>query len=70
MKAKTRPDTDHQLREAVMTQLDWEPEAPGAGIGVGVSDGVVTLPGFVSSYSEKLAAKKAVKLVRGVRGMA
>jgi hypothetical protein len=34
MKAKTQPNTDHQLREAVMTQLDWEPEAPGAGIGV------------------------------------
>jgi hypothetical protein len=24
MKAKTPPMTEHQLREAVMTQLDWE----------------------------------------------
>lgn len=70
MKAKTQPNTDHQLREAVMAQLDWEPEAPGAGIGVSVSEGVVTLTGFVNTYSEKLVAEKAVKLVRGVRGVA
>jgi hypothetical protein len=42
MKAKTQSNTEHQLREAVMAQLDWEPEAPGAGIGVRVSGGVVT----------------------------
>jgi osmotically-inducible protein OsmY len=41
-KAKTKSNADHQLREAVMTQLDWETEAPGAGIGVSVSGGVVT----------------------------
>jgi osmotically-inducible protein OsmY len=69
-KAKTQSNADHQLREAVMTQLDWEPEAPGADIGVSASEGVVTLTGFVISYSEKLAAEKAVKLVRGVRGIA
>jgi osmotically-inducible protein OsmY len=70
MKAKTQPNTDHQLREAVMTQLDWEPEAQVTDIGVSVSEGVVTLTGFVNTYSEKLAAEKAVKLVRGVRGIA
>jgi osmotically-inducible protein OsmY len=58
------------MREAVMTQLDWEPEAPCADIGVSVSGGVITLTGFVNTYSEKLAAEKAVKLVRGVRGIA
>jgi osmotically-inducible protein OsmY len=69
-KAKTQSNTDHQLREAVMIQLDWEPEAPVTDIGVSVSEGVVTLTGFVNTYSEKLAAEKAVKLVRGVRGVA
>jgi osmotically-inducible protein OsmY len=68
MKAKTQYNTDHQLREAVMTQLDWE--APGVDVGVSVSEGVVTLTGFVNTYSEKLEAEKAVKLVRGVRGIA
>jgi osmotically-inducible protein OsmY len=70
MKAKTQSNTDHQLREAVMTQLDWEPGAPSSDVGVSVSEGVVTLTGFVNTYSEKLAAEKAVKLVRGVRGIA
>ena len=46
MKAKTPPMADHQLREAVMTQLDWEPEAPAIDIGVSVSEGAVTLTGF------------------------
>jgi hypothetical protein len=68
MKAKSQSNTDHQLREAVMTQLDWE--APGVDAGVSVSEGVVTLTGFVNTYSEKLEAEKAVKLVRGVRGVA
>jgi osmotically-inducible protein OsmY len=69
-KAKPQSNTDHQLREAMMTQLDWEPESPGADVGVSVSEGVVTLTGFVNTYSERLAAEKAVKLVRGVRGIA
>jgi osmotically-inducible protein OsmY len=68
MKAKSQSNTDHRLREAVMTQLDWE--APGVDLGVSVSEGVVTLTGFVNTYSEKLEAEKAVKLVRGVRGVA
>jgi osmotically-inducible protein OsmY len=68
MKAKSQSNTDHQLREAVMTQLDWE--APGVDVGVSVSEGVVTLTGFVNTYSEKLEAEKAVKVVRGVRGVA
>jgi osmotically-inducible protein OsmY len=70
MEARTQSNTDHQLREAVMTQLDWEPEAPATDIGVSVSEGVVTLTGFVNTYSEKLAAEKAVKRARGVRGIA
>jgi osmotically-inducible protein OsmY len=67
-KAKTQSNTDHQLREAAMTQLDWE--APGVDVSVSVSEGVVTLTGFVNTHSEKLEAEKAVKLVRGVRGIA
>jgi osmotically-inducible protein OsmY len=70
MEARTQYNTDHQLREAVITQLDWEPEAPATDIGVSASEGVVTLTGFVNTYSEKLAAEKAVKRARGVRGIA
>jgi osmotically-inducible protein OsmY len=70
MKAKTLTLTDHQLRESVLRQLDWEPEVPATGIGVGVSESVVTLSGFVDTYAEKLAAERAVKHVSGVKGVA
>ena len=70
MEARTQSNADHQLRESVMTQLDWEPEALATDIGVNVSEGVVTLTGFVNTYPEKLAAEKAVKRARGVRGIA
>ncbi len=56
MEARTQSKNDHQLREAVMNQLDWEPEAPSAEIGVSVSEGVVTLTGFVNTYGQLLAS--------------
>ena len=62
--------TDHQLRDFVIKQLDWEPEATSTEIGVSVYEGVVTLTGFVDTYAEKLAAERAVKIVSGVRGIA
>lgn len=39
-------------------------------IGVGTSEGVVTLTGFVEAYAEKLAAEKAAKRVYGVKAVA
>jgi osmotically-inducible protein OsmY len=62
--------TDHQLRNFVIKQLDWEPEVTSTEIGVSVYEGVVTLTGFVDTCAEKLAAERAVKLVSGVRGIA
>ncbi|MCI0666240.1 MAG: BON domain-containing protein [Acidobacteria bacterium] len=62
--------TDHQLRDFVINQLDWEPEVTSTEIGVSVYEGVVTLTGLVDTYSEKLAAEWAVKVVSGVRGIA
>jgi osmotically-inducible protein OsmY len=62
--------TDHQLRDFVIKQLDWEPEVTSTEIGVSVYEGVVTLTGFVDTYAEKLAAERAVKIVSGVRGIA
>jgi osmotically-inducible protein OsmY len=62
--------TDSQLQKDVMAELEWEPRVDHANIGVAVQDGVVTLSGFVSSYTCKLAAEKAAKRVKGVRGLA
>jgi osmotically-inducible protein OsmY len=62
--------TDKMLRDAVIAQLDFEPEVNPAGIGVAVEDSVVTLSGFVDDYTQKVAAEKAVKRLFGVKGLA
>ncbi len=70
MKAQTVHMTDKMLRDAVIAQLDFEPEVNPTGIGVAVEDGVVTLSGFVDDYAQKVAAEKAVKRLFGVKGLA
>jgi osmotically-inducible protein OsmY len=62
--------TDLRLRDAVIRQLDWDPEVDDSAVGVAAKDGVVTLTGFIDSYAGKLAAERAVKRVRGVRVVA
>ena len=62
--------TDEKIRDAVLHQLDWEPDFESSGVGVTVEDGVATLTGTVASYADKLAIERAVKRVYGVRGVA
>ena len=62
--------TDVRLRDAVIRQLDWDPEVDDSAVGVAAKDGMVTLTGFIDSYAGKLAAERAVKHVRGVRAVA
>lgn len=61
---------DDALQQEVFDELKFEPSINPAEIGITVEDGVVTLTGFVDTYAEKQAAEKAVKRVRGVRGVA
>ena len=63
-------DTDLRLREAVIRQLDWDPEVDSSAIGVTAKSGVVILTGFIDSYSGKLSAERAAKRVHGVRAVA
>ena len=63
-------DLDVQIREHVIHQLDWDPEVDASAIGVAATNGVVTLTGYIDSYGGKLAAERAAKRVRGVRGVA
>lgn len=70
MKVQTVHMTDKMLRDAVIAQLDFEPEVNPVGIGVAAEDGVVTLSGFVDDYAQKVAAEKAVKRLFGVKGLA
>jgi osmotically-inducible protein OsmY len=62
--------SDRLLKQAVEDELDWEPSIDAEHIGVAVDDGIVTLSGHVKSYAEKFAVEKAVKRVKGVRGIA
>lgn len=66
----TRTDADLQTRDAVLRQLDWDPDVEAGGIGVTARDGTVTLTGYADSYAAKLAAERAAKRVRGVRAVA
>ena len=61
---------DEMVRNAVLHQLDFEPEFNAAGIGVAVEDGVVTLTGYTDSYAAKLSAERAAQRVYGVRAVA
>ena len=62
--------TDSQLQQDVMAELKWEPAVHAAQIGVEVKNGVVTLAGEVSSYTEKWNAERAAQRVNGVKALA
>lgn len=62
--------SDHDIQTDVMEELRWEPSVNATEIGVAVHNGVVTLSGNVNFYSEKLAAEKAAKRVKGVKAVA
>ena len=62
--------TDTELQQDVMAELKWEPTIKAAEIGVGVTDGVVTLSGYVDSYYKKWAAERAAARVFGVKAVA
>jgi osmotically-inducible protein OsmY len=63
-------DTDLRVRDAVVRQLDWDPEVDSSAVGVAAKNGVVTLTGFIGDYPGKLAAERAAKRVHGVRAVA
>ncbi|MEP6986165.1 MAG: BON domain-containing protein [Chloroflexota bacterium] len=62
--------TDNDLKRDVLAELAYEPSIKADDIGVSVLEGVITLTGHVSTYSEKSAAERAVRRVVGVRAVA
>jgi osmotically-inducible protein OsmY len=70
MSTASLTDADLRVRDAVLRQLEWDPELDASAIGVAAKSGTVTLTGLIGSYSEKLAAERAAKRVRGVRAVA
>ena len=62
--------TEADIQSDVLAELKWEPQIQPNEIGVTVRNGVVTLTGFVDSYTKKYAAQEAAHRVRGVRAVA
>jgi osmotically-inducible protein OsmY len=62
--------SDRDIERNVTEELQWNPDLDASDIAVAVKDGVVTLAGFVKSYTDKYEAESAAKRVAGVRGVA
>jgi osmotically-inducible protein OsmY len=62
--------TDAELKADVIAELAWDSAINPTGIGVMVTNGVVTLTGHLETFTEKHAVERAVRRVAGVRGIA
>jgi osmotically-inducible protein OsmY len=62
--------SDSDIQRDVESELQWDPDVDAKNISVKVADGVVTLTGFVPSYSDKYDAERIAKRVRGVKAVA
>lgn len=62
--------SDRDIERDVKEELEWNPDLDTSDIAVSVKDGVVTLAGFVKSYTDKYEAEAAAKRVSGVKGVA
>lgn len=62
--------SDAELKTDVLAELKYEPSVTVTDIGVLVTDGAVTLNGYVTGYAEKGNAVRAAKRVAGVKAIA
>jgi osmotically-inducible protein OsmY len=70
MSVATETRSDAEIQAEVLAELKWEPRVQSTEIGVAVKDGVVTLAGWVDSYTKRWAAEEAAHRVRGVKAVA
>jgi osmotically-inducible protein OsmY len=61
---------DGDIQKDVIAELKWEPSLRDDDIGVAVRDGVVTLAGFVDSYSDKWKAESVASKIKHVKAIA
>lgn len=61
---------DIELQESVLEQLRHTPMVNANEIGVAVKNGLVTLSGMVNTYPQKIRIERAVKNIKGVKGIA
>jgi osmotically-inducible protein OsmY len=62
--------TDSEIERDVKDELGWNPDLDATDIAVSVNKSVVTLAGFVKSYTDKYEAEAAAKRVAGVVAVA
>jgi osmotically-inducible protein OsmY len=62
--------SDSEIERDVKDELSWDPDLDATDIAVSVKNGVVTLTGFVKSFTDKYEAEAAVKRVAGVVAVA
>ena len=62
--------SDEQIQRDVLAELKWDARVQPNEIGVAVKDGIVTLIGWVDSYTKRWAAEEAALRVRGVKAVA
>jgi len=62
--------TDAEIERDVKEELRWDPDLDATDIAVSVRNGVVTLTGFVKSFTDKLEGEAAAKRVAGVVAVA
>src|SRR6266576_6683925 len=62
--------TDEQIQKDVLAELKWDARVQPNEVGVAVKNGVVTLTGWVDSFTKKWAAEEAAERVRGVVAVA
>jgi osmotically-inducible protein OsmY len=67
---ETSTRTDEQIQRDVLSELKYDPRLEPNEIGVSVKNGVVTLTGWVDSYTKRWAAEEAAHRVRGVKAVA
>src|SRR6185295_10223566 len=68
--SKMAPFSDEEIQREVLAELKWDARVQPNEIGVVVKDGVVTLTGWVDSYTKRWAAEEAAHRVRGVKAVA
>jgi osmotically-inducible protein OsmY len=70
MATGTMKRADQEIQLDVLAELEWDSRVQPNEIGVVVTDGIVTLTGWVDSYLKKWAAEQAAHRVRGVTAVA
>jgi osmotically-inducible protein OsmY len=69
MTTSTMARTDEEIQRDVIAELKWDARIAPNEIGVIVTDGVVSLTGWVDNYNKKWVAERAAHRVRGVKAV-